>query len=58
MRVRAEEILHQLVDRYLGDDRPDFARWLLTRAADEVAIAISPRSIFSWDYEERMGRAA
>jgi len=51
---KGEAILRDLVDRYLDDPESRFARWLLARAADETAIAIEPRTMFSWDYRERM----
>lgn len=54
-RARGGEILGALVDRYLGTRDSTFARWLLSRAADEVAIRICPESLASWDFTERMG---
>jgi nitroimidazol reductase NimA-like FMN-containing flavoprotein (pyridoxamine 5'-phosphate oxidase superfamily) len=53
---RGEEILRLLIERYLGDSTSRLARWLLSRARGETAIAIAPRSLVSWDYRERMGR--
>jgi nitroimidazol reductase NimA-like FMN-containing flavoprotein (pyridoxamine 5'-phosphate oxidase superfamily) len=47
-------VLARLVDRYLGDRESDFARWLLARAADEVAIKITPDYFTSWDFSRRM----
>jgi nitroimidazol reductase NimA-like FMN-containing flavoprotein (pyridoxamine 5'-phosphate oxidase superfamily) len=52
---RAEEILRLAIARYLGDPSSRFARWLLSRARNETAIALEPRSFFCWDYRERMG---
>ena len=51
---RGEEILRQLIERYLGDTSSRFAGWLLSRARSETAIALAPRSLFSWDYRDRM----
>ena len=52
---RGEEMLRLAIERYLGDTRPGFARWLLSRAETETAIAIEPRQLLSWDFRERMG---
>ena len=54
---RGEEILRLLVDRYLEDPDSRLARWLLSRAERETAIAIEPRTLLSWDFRERMGGA-
>ena len=54
---RGEEILRLLIDRYLEDPTSRFARWLLSRAPHETAIAIEPLTLLSWDFRERMGDA-
>ncbi|TFG95330.1 MAG: hypothetical protein E4H11_05225 [Myxococcales bacterium] len=54
---RGEEILHTLIDRYLGASTSRLARFLLARAADETAIEIEAKTLVSWDYRERMGDA-
>jgi len=46
--------LERLLDRYLPDRNNSLARWLLSRADDEVAIEIVPFKLYSWDYSERM----
>jgi len=51
---RGEEILRRLIDRFLGGDRSQLAQTLLERADDEVAIAIEPITLVTWDFEERM----
>ena len=56
--VEGEPMLRNLIGRYLGDDDSEFSRWLLARADNETAIAIEPRTLVSWDYRDRMGRAA
>lgn len=48
------DALHSLISRYLGDCDSRLARWLLSRADEELLITLQPRSIFSWDYRERM----
>ena len=54
---RGAEILAALVDRYLGTRESPFARWLLRRSANEMAIRIAPARITSWDFASRMGQA-
>jgi nitroimidazol reductase NimA-like FMN-containing flavoprotein (pyridoxamine 5'-phosphate oxidase superfamily) len=54
---RGEEFLQRLIQRYLGDSMPKLSATLLARAEGETAIAIEPRSLFSWDYAERMRQA-
>jgi hypothetical protein len=55
---RGEEILRALIDRYLADSTARLARFLLARAEHEIAIAIEPKRLVSWDFKERMGEAA
>jgi nitroimidazol reductase NimA-like FMN-containing flavoprotein (pyridoxamine 5'-phosphate oxidase superfamily) len=52
--ARGAETLELLVDRYLRTRESPFARWLLARAASEVAIRIEPSSLVSWDFSARM----
>ena len=49
-----ESILRRALDRYLGDATSELAGWLLSRAAEELAIRIAPHALYSWDYRERM----
>lgn len=51
---RGGEILEALVDRYVGTRESRFARWLLARRDDEMAIRIVPTSLSSWDFARRM----
>ena len=51
---RGEPMLRRLLGRYLGGEDSELARMLLARAADEVAIALAPRTLTSWDFSERM----
>ncbi len=55
---RGGEILRLLVERYLGDTTSSLARWLLSRADSEAAIAIEPMTFLSWDFQERMRPAS
>lgn len=47
-------VLARLIDRYLGSRNTNFARWLLDRSADEVAIRVEPDWLTSWDFTRRM----
>lgn len=47
-------ILGRLIQRYLQSDQSELAQWLLSRSATEVALKISPRRVFTWDYGKRM----
>ena len=47
-------VLERLICRYLGNTDSDFARWLLSRGDDEVAIAVEPAWLTSWDFTPRM----
>ena len=51
---RGAEVLRTLIQRYLGGGSPDLARWLLSRADNETALAIRPRRLSSWDFSARM----
>ncbi len=53
---RGEEILRLLIERVTYHPDADLARWLLSRADRETAIALAPRTLLSWDYRERMAR--
>jgi hypothetical protein len=55
--ARGDEMLRRLVQRYLGSEQTPFARWLLSREQPELAIALEPVSITSWDFAQRMQRA-
>ena len=51
-------VLRALVERYLGGMDSGLARWLLDDDREEVRIRIRPRTIYSWDYSDRMGEVA
>lgn len=53
----AGDVLTALIGRYVGDTHSDFARWLLSRAGDEVVLRLAPGRIVSWDYRARMADA-
>lgn len=48
------EVLLRLIDRYVGTRDSDFAKWLIKRADQEVAIKIQPDWLTSWDFGDRM----
>ena len=50
----ADKLLERLIDRYLGDRNSRLAKILLEKVADEVAIRIEIKQIYSWDYRNRM----
>jgi nitroimidazol reductase NimA-like FMN-containing flavoprotein (pyridoxamine 5'-phosphate oxidase superfamily) len=47
-------VLLRLIDRYLHSRESAFARWLIARQDDEVAIRINPAWLTSWDFSKRM----
>ena len=51
---QGHEVLTELVDRYLGPENQSLRDWLLSRTADEVAIAIRDLAVSSWDFSQRM----
>lgn len=53
---RGKGELEALLERYLGGTDSTLARWLLSRADDEVALRIRPKWLTSWDYRQRMSR--
>jgi hypothetical protein len=58
-RQHGRETLRALIERYLGSEESSLARWLLSRADQEVAIRIDDLRVSSWDYTQRMtGEAA
>lgn len=49
-----EKILDALIDRYLDNRQSKLAKFLRKNIETEVAIEITPRRIFSYDYSKRM----
>lgn len=49
-------VLGRLVERYLHERDSAFARWLLSRQDEEVAIRIDCDWLTSWDFSRRMSR--
>lgn len=49
-----KELLRSLLERYLGGTDNPTGRRLLRDEREEVRIRIEPRTVYSWDYSERM----
>jgi len=49
-------VLLRLIDRYLHRRDSEFARWLIARQENEVAVRIEPDWLTSWDFSARMNR--
>jgi hypothetical protein len=52
-----EEVLRDNLQRYLGGTDSSLARWLLSRADEELLVEVQVTRMFSWDYRERMADA-
>jgi hypothetical protein len=53
-RADGPAVLLRLIDRYLHSRESAFARWLMSRQQDEVAIRIDPEWLTAWDFSSRM----
>ncbi len=53
-RDGGEEVLRDLVHRYLGGTDSSLAQRLLSGDREEVLIRIDPNEIYSWDFTDRM----
>lgn len=51
---RGLEILRRLLTRYLGGTDSPLAQQLLGRSRPEVAIRLSPQSLHTWNFANRM----
>ncbi len=52
---RAAEVLDELISRYLDGTDGSLAHWLRSRVSSEVAVRLTPSTVYSWDFAERMG---
>ena len=52
----AIETLNSLIDRFIGNKESYLSRYLLKRKNDEVALEITPKKLFPWDYSKRMSK--
>jgi nitroimidazol reductase NimA-like FMN-containing flavoprotein (pyridoxamine 5'-phosphate oxidase superfamily) len=53
-RADGPAVLLRLIDRYLHTRESAFARWLISRQTDEVAVRIEPEWLTAWDFSARM----
>lgn len=53
-RADGPAVLLRLIDRYLPTRESAFARWLISRQQDEVAVRIEPEWLTAWDFSARM----
>ncbi|MFZ8921821.1 MAG: pyridoxamine 5'-phosphate oxidase family protein [Nitrosopumilaceae archaeon] len=51
---RGNEILQLLIDKYLGKKDSTLSKFLKIKSKSEVAIEITPKKIFHYDYTNRM----
>ena len=51
---RGSEILGILIDKYLENKESKLSQFLKRNSKTEVAIEITPKTIFSYDYSQRM----
>jgi len=49
-----ENVLYQLIEKYLGKKESTLSQFLKSKAESEVAIEITPNKIFYFDYSRRM----
>ncbi len=49
-----QKILEILIDKYLGDKESTLSKFLKNNSKNEVAIQITPKRIFQYDYSKRM----
>lgn len=52
------EILDELIQRYLGGEDNQLARNLLKYREEEVALVLTPVTLFQWDFSSRMEQVA
>ena len=50
----AVELLEKLIVKYLGSTDSTLAQKLLSNSSTEVIIKVQPKSLFAWDYRDRM----
>ena len=51
---RGSEILQILIQKYLGMKESTLSKFLKKQSSNEVAIEITPKRIFNYDYSQRM----
>jgi hypothetical protein len=51
---KGPEILHILIKKYLGKKESTLSKFLKSHSKNEIAIEITPKKIFHYDYSKRM----
>ena len=51
---KGDDTLKILINRYLGGDNNPLAQRLMNQPVPEVAIELTPLSVYQWNYSERM----
>jgi len=51
---KGPEILKILIKKYLGDKESTLSKFLINHSKNEIAIEITPKKIFHYDYSKRM----
>jgi hypothetical protein len=51
---KGPEILKMLIKKYLGDKESKLSKFLTSHSKNEIAIEITPKKIFHYDYSKRM----
>lgn len=51
---KGEEILQLLIEKYLGRKESTLSKFLQKKSISEVAIEITPKTIFKYDFTKRM----
>ena len=54
-KLNADNVLAELIDKYLDERNSKLASWLMSRADSEYVLKITPSIINSWDFSDRMG---
>ena len=54
VKEKGEKILEILINKYLGEKESTLSKFLKNNSKSEVAIEITPRKIFNYDYSKRM----
>ena len=53
-KLNADNVLAQLIEKYLDEKNSKLASWLMSRADSEYVLKIRPSIINSWDFSGRM----
>jgi hypothetical protein len=56
--ARGPETLSLLIERYLGGSDNELAQMLLKYQKEEVALVLEPRTMFTWNFTQRMAQVS